>query len=69
MKVGDLVKRLSTGKIDLVIDVVLGSAPDGADEADHGGFINGPSNQWVRTADNHDRLIYAANYEVISESR
>jgi hypothetical protein len=66
VKVGDLVKRCSTGKIDLVIDVILGSAPDGATEST--GRFTDPSNQWLRTADNHDQLIYASNYKLISES-
>ena len=63
MKVGDLVKRCSTGKIDLVIDVILGAPP----------LANGPCKQgtegeWVLLAGNQ-RLVYASNYEVISESR
>ena len=64
MKVGDLVKRCSTGKIDLVIDVILGAPP----------LANGPGQAtnlegaWVLLAGNQ-RLVYASNYEVISESR
>ena len=63
MKVGDLVQRCSTGKIDIVIDVILGASP-----SSHPSPM-GRLGTWVRTADNQDRLTYAANYEVISESR
>jgi hypothetical protein len=60
VKVGDLVQRCSTGKIDIVIDVVLGTIPQA------------PSNprrirEWLLLAGNQ-RLVYASNYEVISES-
>tara|TARA_R110000796_G_scaffold145938_2_gene262550 strand:+ start:890 stop:1084 length:195 start_codon:yes stop_codon:yes gene_type:complete len=60
MKVGDLVQRCSTGKIDIVIDVVLGA------------ILQAPSNprrirEWLLLAGNQ-RLVYASNYEVISES-
>ena len=63
MKVGDLVKRRSTGKIDIVIDVILGAPP----------LANGPCKQdtegeWLLLAGNQ-RLVYSSNYEVISESR
>ena len=59
MKVGDLVQRCSTGKIDLVIDVILGAPP----------LPNGLCKQgeWLLLAGNQ-RLVYASNYEVISES-
>ena len=63
MKVGDLVKRRSTGKVDIVIDVILGAPP----------LANGPCKQdtegeWLLLAGNQ-RLVYSSNYEVISESR
>ena len=63
MKVGDLVQRCSTGKVDIVIDVILGAPP----------LANGPCKQdtegeWLLLAGNQ-RLVYSSNYEVISESR
>jgi len=63
VKVGDLVQRCSTGKVDIVIDVILGAPP----------LANGPCKQdtegeWLLLAGNQ-RLVYSSNYEVISESR
>ena len=58
MKVGDLVKRRSTGKVDIVTGVVLGSSLNHES-------CNG---EWLRLAGRRG-LIYASNYEVISESR
>jgi len=65
VKVGDLVKRRSTGKIDIVIDVILGAPP----------LANGPCKQdtegeWLLLADAvRSTAGCASNYEVISESR
>ena len=64
MKVGDLVQRCSTGKIDIVIDVILGAKLD----------ANGPCKQdtegeWLLLAGNQQFLANASNYKVISESR
>jgi hypothetical protein len=56
MKVGDLVKRRSTGKVDIVVEIVLGLRPSIATNR-------------VRLAGNHQQLVYASNYEVVSESR
>jgi len=65
VKVGDLVQRCSTGKIDIVIDVIL--APWSRDG-------NGPCKQdtegeWLLLAGNQQFLANASNYKVISESR
>ena len=58
MKIGDLVKRRSTGKVDVVVEIVLGLRPS-----------DGTDGIWVRLAGNHQQLVYASNYEVINESR
>lgn len=58
MKVGDLVKRRSTRKVDIVVEIVLGlRSRDGADGV------------WVRLAENPQQLDYASNYEVFNEDR
>ena len=57
MQVGDLVKRRSTGKVDIVVENVLGLSPS-----------DGTDGTWVRLAGNQ-QLVYASNYEVVSESR
>ena len=67
MKVGDLVKRCSTGKIDLVIDVIL-DASEWSPTHRLGFCERGTEGEWVLLAGNQ-RLVYASNYEVISESR
>jgi len=58
VRVGDLVKRRSTGKVDIVVEIVLGLRPS-----------DGTDGIWVRLAGNHQQLVYASNYEVINESR
>ena len=62
MKVGDLVQKCSTGKIDIVIDVIPGA---GLELLPNGLCKQG---EWLLLAGNQ-RLVYASNYEVISESR
>ena len=53
MKIGDLVKRRSTGKIDIVTKVLMPPARIGF---------------WVRLAGKH-AVAWGPDYEVISESR
>ena len=57
MKIGDLVKRRSTGKVDVVVEIVLGLRTS-----------DGTEGTWARLAGNQ-RLVYASNYEVVNESR
>ena len=61
MKVGDLVKRRSTGEIDIVVEIREGRAA----KVDIFGNGNG---KWVRVGVN-SKLAYISNYEVISEGQ
>ena len=53
MKIGDLVKRRSTGKIDIVTKVLM---------------CPGRTGFWVRLADKRAGVHWGPDYEVISES-